>query len=57
MEMSEKCQMPAGSVCCVSPAEMFSPGEEGPGLGDCGGPRSHLLATLNKTSTNVVWMD
>lgn len=54
MEMSEKCQMPAGSVCCVSPAEMFSPGEEGPGLGDCGGPRSHLLATLNKTSANVV---
>lgn len=26
-EMSEKCQMPAGSVRCVSPAEMFSPGK------------------------------
>lgn len=28
--------------------------EEGPGQGNCGGPRSHLLVTLNKTSTNVV---
>lgn len=27
MEMSEKCQMPAGSVHSISPAEMFSPGK------------------------------
>lgn len=27
MEMSEKCQMPAGSVRCISPSEMFSPGK------------------------------
>lgn len=25
--MSEKCQMPAGSVRCISPAEMLSPGK------------------------------
>lgn len=28
MEMSEKCQMPAGSVRCILPAKMFSPGME-----------------------------
>lgn len=27
MEMSEKCQMPAGSICSISPSEMFSPGK------------------------------
>lgn len=26
-EMSEKCQMPAGSVRCISPAELLSPGK------------------------------
>ncbi len=30
-EMSEKCQMPAGSVRCISPAEMFPPGKRVPG--------------------------
>lgn len=28
--MSEKCQMPAGSVQCISPAEMFTPGKRVP---------------------------
>lgn len=31
--------------------------EEGPGQGDCGGPRSHLLVTLNRTGTNLLWID
>lgn len=48
-EMSEKCQMPAGPVQFISPAETFTPGEEGTDQGDGGGARSHLLMTLNKT--------
>lgn len=54
MEMSEKCQMPAGSVQCISPADMFTPGRRVPAKGDCGGPRSNLLVALNKTCINVL---
>lgn len=32
-------------------------GEEGPGQGDCGGPRSNLLMTFNTTSASVLWKD
>lgn len=55
MEMSEKCQMPAGCVRCALSSWNVLSGDEGPGQGDRGGSRSHLLMT-NKTTKNLVWM-
>lgn len=37
-EMSEKCQMPAGSVQFISPSEMFTPGKRVPAGRECAAP-------------------
>lgn len=53
--MSEKCQMPAGSVRCISLAEMVSPGKRVRVTLVVQG--QHLLVTLNKTIMNALeWM-
>lgn len=57
MEMSDKCQMPAGSVQFISPAEIFTPGKRDLARVGHGGLGSQLLMTLDKTSTNVIRMD
>lgn len=47
-QMSEKCQMPAGSVLFTSPSETFSPGKRVPARPECATPRPHLLVAFNK---------
>lgn len=53
-QMSEKCQLPAGSVQFISPSETFTPGKRVPAGWEGAAPRPHLLAALIRTGAKAI---